>query len=265
MSSRPDFWTRQQVLWALPVTCASERLLMLALCFHQGDNDEAWPAQETLAGELGLKVRQTRTLIERLRKRGWISVRRAWPNRYAICWDRLPESGTPLPDSPRRKRHSTAGQKRHSAADSKPRNRHPSAIERSALNIQKNTHAGDAGSKNRNGWSGGGITADELRSPEAVQKRFSEAVDRGYCQSTDRLPFFTLAEHVAQTDARNPGALFTRLLKDKSWPGSDSEEDTARAAIRQLDRQTGKPANGHALRLASALAVDLPDGGRDDG
>lgn len=263
MSSLPDYWTRQQILWALPVTCASERLLVLALCFHQGDNDEAWPSQETLAGELGLKVRQTRTLIERLQKRGWIRVRRARPNRYSICWDRLPESGTRLPDSSKQKRHSTAGSKRHSTAGSGPKKRHSTAHKHPALNIHKNTHSDGVPSK-RNGWSNGGIQIEELRNPEAIEKRFREAIERDYCRKPDRLRFFTLAAHVADSSkARNPGALFTKLLKGKEWPGSDAQEDAARRMIRKLDADQ-RPANGNAQRLAAALTADLPAGGHHD-
>lgn len=258
-----SYWKRQQTIWELPVKHSSERLLMLAIAYHQGDNDEAWPSQDTLAAELGLKDRQTRTLIARLQKRGWITVRRAWPNRYSICWDRLPETGTPLPDSAEQKRHSTAGQKRHSTADSRRRNRHSGAIEHPACEHPKNTHADGASSK-RNGWSNGGIQIDELRKPEAIEKRFREAVERDYCGKPDRLRFFTLAAHVADSSkARNPGALFTKLLKGKEWPGSDAQEDAARQMIRTLDRDQ-RPVNERVRKLTTALTADLPAGGRDD-
>lgn len=243
MSEQPDYWARQQILWSLPVTCASERLLMLALNYHQGDRAEAWPSQETLAGELGLKVRQTRTLIERLRKRGWISVRRGWPNRYSICWHHLAAIGTSVPDAPKRNRHSTAAK-------------------HSSLNIKINTHGTDAVSSKRNGWNNGGISADELSDPDAIDRRFGEAVERGYCHTGDRLRFHTLARHVADSSTRNAGALFTTLLKDKGWPGSDGQEDAARAAIRSIDDQSHR-ANGHGHRLAAVLTADLPAGGGD--
>lgn len=253
----PDHWARQRLLWGLRSVSPSERLLLLALNYHAGDSDEAWPSQRTLADELGLEIRQTRKLIAALIRRDWLIVRRGWPNRYLIQWDRLEESGTPVPVSPDRKRHSSAGPKRHSSAGLPSRKRHSSAIEHPACEHPKNTHGADAVSLKRNGWKRGGISATELRDATLIQARFTEAVESNYCRAQDRLRFFTLAAHVAQSQARSPGALFTRLLKAKTWPGTDQQEDQARSLIRDLDRQKAGPINGHATALAASLLSDF--------
>lgn len=46
--------------------------------WHQGDNDDAWPSQECIAGELDLCVRYVKQITKELAEEGWLTV--TWPN-----------------------------------------------------------------------------------------------------------------------------------------------------------------------------------------
>lgn len=254
----PDYWTRQSLLWGLAGVTNTQRLLLLALDFHGGDKVEAWPSQDTLARKLCVGERQVRKLVTSLEERDLITVRRAKPNRYQLNWNRILESGTPVPVSGGRKRNPSSGSKRNSSSGLNRGNRNPSSYEHPACEHPKNTHRTNAVSGKRNGWEDGGITLDELRSPKSIQTRFDEAVSKDYCLTRDRLRFFTLAIHVGESSkVRNHGALFTKLLKDKSWSGTGAQEDAAGQAIRQLDHQ---PSNVHVDALAAHLRADFPGG-----
>lgn len=251
----PDHWARQRLLWGLRGNCGlSLRALLLCLNYHQGDNAEAWPSQETLSAELSLSDRQVRSLIKDAVRRGWIAVRRSWPNRYSICWDRLRETGTPLPDSPDRNRKPTSGNNRNSTSDLSARNRKPTSDKHPSKNTHKNTQ-GAAASKKPSMPS---IEPDDLRSPERLDALFRQAVAAGLVTDRDRLRWHTLARHISNRNGiHNPGGLMARLVRAGQWDGSDADEGKAQAAIKALDRQQAGPVNGHAQTLAASLRSDF--------
>jgi len=55
---------------------ASERMVLMYLCWRQGDNPSAWPAQETIANDLGLTIEGVRKITDRLESKGWLTIER---------------------------------------------------------------------------------------------------------------------------------------------------------------------------------------------
>lgn len=62
-------------LLAQPTLSSGAKLCFARLCQYAGEDGECWPAQATLAGELGLNVRQVRRLLRELADAGLIAVK----------------------------------------------------------------------------------------------------------------------------------------------------------------------------------------------
>jgi hypothetical protein len=55
---------------------AIEYRVLAYLLWRQGDNGHAWPAQITIADDLGLTVQTIRNITRRLAAKGWLSIER---------------------------------------------------------------------------------------------------------------------------------------------------------------------------------------------
>lgn len=250
----PDHWARQRLLWRLRSVSPSERLLLLALNYHAGDSDEAWPSQATLAAEVGVSERHVRRLCDELEHRGWLLITRSWPNKYRIQWSQFPGSAEEKPDihvrmSEMRKRTSETRKRTPMSA----RTGHP--CPNNTQEHPNRTQCRNAASKKPSMPS---IEPDDLRSPERLDALFRQAVAAGLVTDRDRLRWHTLARHIANRNGiRNPGGLMARLVRAGQWDGSDADEGKAQAAIKALDRQQAGPVNGHAQTLAASLRSDF--------
>lgn len=95
--------------------------------------------------------------------------------------------------------------------------------------------------KNSFGGWGNPITNEELKIPQAIERRYREAVKRfrDFIDSeANRLRFFALArDAVMSPNVGNPPAWFTAVLKKGSSPTNEADE-WARQTILQLDRQS---------------------------
>lgn len=254
----PEFFDRQRLILNLADVKPAEKLLLWTLNHYAGSNSEAWPAQETLALNVGLSDRQVRNLTDSLVERGLISVRRASPNRYRLNWNRISETGNPLPVSSKPNRKPTSGTNRKPTSGLVARNRKPASYKHPLKNTQKNTQAAVASLKQFS-WT---IKPDELKDHAKVESRFRQAVKSNWMQEADQLRFHTLAVYVRrQSGIKNPGALMTSLLRDEDWKGTNADEDAARAAIRSL---TKPKANFDIGNLGAKLAATVPEGYDDD-
>ena len=86
---------------------------LLLFDYLSGKFGDAWPTEETLGNDIGVTERTARSAIQRLRKRGWFSVKGSkgkTSNRYRPNWNRIAtrkeSSGSDDPSSPTRKESS---------------------------------------------------------------------------------------------------------------------------------------------------------------
>lgn len=261
---KPAYWMRQKHILAITGLPSTEKLLLLALNYYLADNPEAWPAQKALAVNACVTERYVRTLVDNLASRGLISVRRAKPNRYRLNWNRIIESGSPVPDSDLTNRKLSSGTNRKSATPNRKSSSGksgtpvPTNTQEHPENTQKNTQDGVASLKPFS-WK---IMLDELKDHSQIEKRFQQAVRNGWLAAPDRLRFHTLAVYIRrQANVDNLGALMTSLLRKGRWAGTNADEDAARDAIRSLTKPKAK---SNFAMLASKMAAAIPEGGDDE-
>ena len=253
-----------ELLWGLNVK-GSDKLLMHALQFHIGDNEDCFPSLKSLARKLTVGEKQVRNIVGHLKSLGLIRVRRAKTNRYSIDWgvvksSQLPavQSGTPVPLSGRVNRNFSSTHNRNSSSTLRGHNRNPSSTKHPLKNTHKNTQKGGA-SKKPFSWT---IKPEELMDHAKVESRFRHAVNYRWLQEAEQLRFHTLAVYVRQQKGiAKPGALMTSLLRDAKWKGGNADEDEAKAAIRSL---TKTKANSNFGNLRAKFAVTVPEGVDDE-
>jgi hypothetical protein len=109
------------------------------------------------------------------------------------------------------------------------------------------------------------ISYAELGNSRTLQDLYELAVAKpwGLIASEQlRLDFFRLAFHCREKydlgKLREPGSLFTSLVKQKRWQGGIAAEQTAKAAIKRLDGRDPSP----IPRTADLEATELPAGSR---
>ena len=176
----PDFWTRQNLLWGLTPVTPTERLLLLSLNFHAGDSGEAWPSQATLSEKIGVSDRQIRNLTQHLQDGGWITIRRASPNRYRLNWDAISssvpklkpetdfriESGNTVPVAGDRNRKSATPNRKLSSGET------GSGVPTNTQEHKQEHQKRDGGSDSQNG------TDLESMAPEFDTAEVRHAIDR---------------------------------------------------------------------------------------
>ncbi len=65
-------FSHYRAAWSLPVDCATDRLVLLAIVEHADKDGKCWPSQARLAERTVLTDRTIRTALKRLESRGYI-------------------------------------------------------------------------------------------------------------------------------------------------------------------------------------------------
>lgn len=232
---------------------ATQKLLLILLAEYAGDNEWAFPSQETLALDMTLKPRQVRNILKQLEpvietRKGATGV----PNHYRINWQRLSEHQQPDRQS------STADRQSSTALTG---NGVPTNIHRTSKRTPI-TNGALRGRSGGSGWQRGGIGTEEFDSLDGAEPRFREAVENGWVGEEDKLRFLTLWAYTGRQYARpaddpnrvrNPGAFLTQCIKAQEWKGSEADEDTARAHLSAQRGETSPESAPLILQLADML------------
>ena len=212
---------------------------------------------------------------------GWLEE---WPNapcqlcdtphlQFRVAWDAVVRDAKrlgwkPPPDArpARAGRRTARDENRPARVDNRPAHNKDSSPHET---LMKPPHAADEGFKfDGKAWPRG-ITAEQLRHPEWVQRFYDVAVTQGYAPATEagRLNFFACAARTMRRDlnsrVKNPGGLFTALVKNRAWERQhvrwsidDRDVDLAAEMLKTLRR--GGPPPPRATR-----AEPPPDAGFD--
>lgn len=132
------------------------------------------------------------------------------------------------------------------------------------LNQENKTHENHGGkfSEGKDGQGKKGVNwgrklkADELRQPHTIERLYSEAVRRGWIESSAaaRLRFHALARYAVRKATINPPGLFNAVFFSGAWHYIASvDEDSARAGIERLDagEPRERPGSGLPAQLFS--------------
>jgi len=209
----------------------SERTLFDYLSGKFGD---AWPSEETLGNDIGVTERTARSAIQRLRKRGWFSVKGSkgkTSNRYRPNWNRIAtrkeSSGSDDPTSPTQKESSSNPESlRHLTRKETSSNTFEKSFEESF-----DMHAGSFGP---DGWA-------THQHASASEKKVA---------SRDPL--------VANNCANFGNIEAVERPKCKQGVGVVDEREAIRATIRSAETE-GKKRNAAAERLNRCLMADHAD------
>lgn len=269
----PKFWQKHNLITWAPLT-GSEKLLLYVLYNACGDREgnACWRNQQELAEACGWKTRNLRNVLSSLEKRNLISRQRRGKrltNHYQILWKRLQElieggDVSQTENKQSRERHSGAGVtgtpvpgERHAGADpyfNRPIN-NPKNKE-SKRNSDELVRKGDFPEPER--WRPR-LANGEFKSLTRGVSRFSEARQLGVVSPEDELRFLTLwrhcgAKHEAGSIDR-PGGLFIKLLHEKKWQGSQTDEDAVYQFLRESQEVVPVETNAGLLK-ESALAIN---------
>lgn len=101
-NGKPDFWARVFRILDGTDLLPAQRLALLVIMIHEGENDYAFPAQSTIARRVGVGDRQVRTILKELSSRGFI-ITESRPGKTTLSrveWGKFGTNpGTGVPDS----------------------------------------------------------------------------------------------------------------------------------------------------------------------
>lgn len=289
------YWERRA--WLRRLECSTAvKFVLLTLHEYAGDNEWAFPHQDTLAADVSLSERMVRRHLDWAISRGLLEVERtARGNRYRIdfTWPGYnrkrydPAPQVELKTQPA-ERSSASGRKPHnvpaerspmSVRGGHPRPMTPDAPDRcdrtpmsgaertSSESPSESSHNIPANDVAETRTSQDGIRPEEFASLEQGQRRFEQFVAANRLRTADRLRFLTLWAYVdrRRTSPRpedrigNPGGFVTECVRRRQWSGSLCDEDRVRTWDRDARSKAAPQLDVAAIPVAETPMRSLLD------
>ncbi|QDU37658.1 hypothetical protein Mal4_19730 [Maioricimonas rarisocia] len=246
-----------------------QKLMLLSLALHIGNNEHTWASVETLAKSCSMKVRTAERQLTSLMDGGIVFSRRRTGQSAlrSIIWSAV-ERELP-PDA----RDSSNGPATSNGADPSPvadSDPPPVADKRTKRNNKRNTNGSRGGVSNghpgtKQFCSDADFGGDDLlrRGMEVLVRMEADGLTRPE-HRVQALTCWQYCRHAHARDdpgrLRHPAAFFVQCVKRRDWSrGSDEMEDRARQFLRKQERQAadaGKASEGRngATESVAALA-----------
>jgi len=101
-AGKPKFWDRVFRILDGTDLKPTPKLMLLVIMIYEGDNEHAFPSQETIAQRVGVSDRQVRTILKELSSRGFIvtELRPGTTSLSRVNWEKFgTHPGSQLPGS----------------------------------------------------------------------------------------------------------------------------------------------------------------------